>query len=552
MSNDSKIVSNKIIINGLLNKYNFEIDLDKRLNVLIGENGAGKTTILKIIRHVSEMDFVSLSRYMFKKIILIKGEHQFEINYSDLIPEPASILEGLSDLVLGLMEERISVLYNGLTDARDKDVFFYSLFMSKCFYSEPISGQILNFIPESCYISRMPGIDFTKEYRNSLKKLDQVYNNVRFFKGSEFYEDIKSLITFMSDFILSINKVIPIDLINNITLIDDKILQSSISAPDLDLLHDYIQYVTRYEASKYKKTTSLLVFKEIQRLPIKVEERFEFITQYLNDNIKITIPNKLDLLETVVKLISQKNSFDINLILTRNYYPNKFIRQINESAVKYIISTLGAEKIYGGLDEDFFTPEVIYNIKTYMNPIIAPNSLIGSLVDQIIKVHMMEDFVQVRVEAFKQFYEENIESFLINKSEKVIQFENIINSIFTSKRITVKPNGIEITISNYSKKSGGRFDLITNESNQIRAMDLSSGERKILMMVLISVFLDQSILLLDEPELSISIMWQEKLLDVLMNQTSVKHLIVATHSPFIINEKIIEESVLTLPMEVIK
>jgi len=41
-----------IIINGLFKKYDIEIDLKKNVNIMIGENGLGKTTILNCIYYL--------------------------------------------------------------------------------------------------------------------------------------------------------------------------------------------------------------------------------------------------------------------------------------------------------------------------------------------------------------------------------------------------------------------------------------------------------------------------------------------------------------------
>ncbi|MBE0451895.1 MAG: AAA family ATPase, partial [Clostridia bacterium] len=148
---------NIFIIEGLFNEYNFEINLDKRLNVLIGENGVGKSTILRIIRYLSELDFVGLSRYMFKKIILVRGENRFEINYTDLIPKPMYIISQFSEETMDWIDCLEFDLQVDLKAAYVKNEYFYSVFMSKCYFDEPIGGQILSFIPDNCLVSRRPG-----------------------------------------------------------------------------------------------------------------------------------------------------------------------------------------------------------------------------------------------------------------------------------------------------------------------------------------------------------------------------------------------------------
>ena len=38
----------KIVIKKLFGKFNTELEIDKKLNILVGENGVGKSNILKI------------------------------------------------------------------------------------------------------------------------------------------------------------------------------------------------------------------------------------------------------------------------------------------------------------------------------------------------------------------------------------------------------------------------------------------------------------------------------------------------------------------------
>ena len=53
---------------GLFNLYNVEIDFDKQVNIFIGENGLGKTTILNCIYYVLEGKFSKLGSIEFSEI----------------------------------------------------------------------------------------------------------------------------------------------------------------------------------------------------------------------------------------------------------------------------------------------------------------------------------------------------------------------------------------------------------------------------------------------------------------------------------------------------
>ena len=57
-----------ISIVGLFDRYNIEIPFDKQVNIFIGENGLGKTTILNCIYYVLEKKFSKLADIQFSEI----------------------------------------------------------------------------------------------------------------------------------------------------------------------------------------------------------------------------------------------------------------------------------------------------------------------------------------------------------------------------------------------------------------------------------------------------------------------------------------------------
>lgn len=95
----------------------------------------------------------------------------------------------------------------------------------------------------------------------------------------------------------------------------------------------------------------------------------------------------------------------------------------------------------------------------------------------------------------------------------------------------------------------GNLNLISNDINQIYLTDLSSGEKKMIILILIALFFDDGILLIDEPEASFSILWQEKLLPTILKYSKLKNVIIATHSPFIASDEDIRKFLIPLPME---
>ena len=75
----------RIKINKLFNYKDIDITFDKNLNILIGENGCGKSTILKMMNNIFNNDLIELTKVPFETIFLFLEDEEIIINYSDVI-----------------------------------------------------------------------------------------------------------------------------------------------------------------------------------------------------------------------------------------------------------------------------------------------------------------------------------------------------------------------------------------------------------------------------------------------------------------------------------
>ena len=115
-------------------------------------------------------------------------------------------------------------------------------------------------------------------------------------------------------------------------------------------------------------------------------------------------------------------------------------------------------------------------------------------------------------------------------------FENIVNSFLNEKKIKVSDQG-ELVIR--PERSG---------SELIDWRHLSAGEKQILILLTQALLSEKNpvVYVADEPELSLHVEWQEKLLDALTRLAGRCQLIVATHSPDIVSgfgSKVIDLSI---------
>lgn len=111
---------------------------------------------------------------------------------------------------------------------------------------------------------------------------------------------------------------------------------------------------------------------------------------------------------------------------------------------------------------------------------------------------------------------------------KLILFKKFIKDKFQYKEIIISP------------ENGFWFKSQTGHS--LSFFNLSSGERRILILLYFFLFKVQpnSCILIDNPEASLHIVWQEQLLGNLSQiiQLTPLNVIIATHSPYIIDDKI--------------
>jgi predicted ATP-binding protein involved in virulence len=109
---------------------------------------------------------------------------------------------------------------------------------------------------------------------------------------------------------------------------------------------------------------------------------------------------------------------------------------------------------------------------------------------------------------------------------KIDLFKKIANARFLHKSITVGQSG---------------FGVVTSSGSQLDPVLLSSGEQHELVILYELLFRvrENSIILIDEPEISLHVAWQDEFLKDLgqMAELSQFHALVATHSPQIISDR---------------
>lgn len=151
-------------------------------------------------------------------------------------------------------------------------------------------------------------------------------------------------------------------------------------------------------------------------------------------------------------------------------------------------------------------------------------SFTGSLLD-IQLYHLQRKFLDYQVNVGNRIIEQlqtgNMDA-AQQLSQKKKRFQDILDDLFsnTGKRIVRTENEI-------------RFTQI---GEQLMPYQLSSGEKQVLIILLTVLVEDDQpyVLFMDEPEVSLHIEWQKKLIDLILELNPNVQIILTTHSPAVV------------------
>ena len=158
-----------------------------------------------------------------------------------------------------------------------------------------------------------------------------------------------------------------------------------------------------------------------------------------------------------------------------------------------------------------------------------------SLKEEISNAKRLND-VHVTIDLLVKLSELTKITNIISKAERIEQskkkvrqpiedFLNTVNSYIQSNN-GEKQVGIE---------NDGTIYLKTNQGNKVNIQNLSSGEKQIVTFFAYLIFglqtSNQSIFIVDEPELSLHLNWQRKFVDSILSINDKVQLIFATHAP---------------------
>ncbi|PNH90854.1 hypothetical protein C1M56_00960 [Vibrio diazotrophicus] len=174
---------------------------------------------------------------------------------------------------------------------------------------------------------------------------------------------------------------------------------------------------------------------------------------------------------------------------------------------------------------DKFFLELTKNIDEFMNyEDMAPGEKFGNRKYMAAMSFLFSNRAQLmRIDNMVQFIKDSQQS-RAKLYTKINLFENIVNSFFsqTEKQISIKSGTLKINV----------------KGKDVEVSSLSSGETQIITLFAHIIFnrrlINKASFMIDEPELSLHLAWQEMFVESLKQANAELQIILATHSPAII------------------
>ncbi|MCL2111940.1 MAG: ATP-binding protein [Clostridiales bacterium] len=601
----------KIKIHKLFNTYDIELDLSQRCIIMIGENGIGKSTILKILEALSTFtyDYGELAKHYFEKITVVgrlysKDDTEKSIKYSDLFISRKEILEALKTATDnqfrewdeltwrgGHYDEDINLITEVLAELDSKKLLHR--YLSEANHNIPFSKEIADILkayPFSTTKSMNEIVKTEKVWKNALRSNDYMGD----------FPEIQDIIQIMNaDYSytmdgldhLSFDNTRYFDMTYKYTLKADLIRKSLFGHELLEWYYTPFDKLTQAVPQKLSFSQSISAWfrdndsseDRLFGVPNRLHRELKKGSISLLKNIYSSIKNSkykgADLADTadIIKELLKTDNVPVNEIVNRFYYGPKTIDKINLGALKCYKPFIGKAKCNDDVPEDekthikkrFFSDEVQKDLEYFIRPVLLNhipllpddtfldelkyeglrNAIKTKIGEKMRASHRLENNIHghMKLKIFLEFYDRVFLPVKEKKSEKVAKLQRLLRKYIKNKSIELTPAGIVVTKTNTTQKEKG--SLTVHKFDTSIGLDLlSSGEKKLLLIFMICIFGGTKRILIDEPEISLSIIWQEQLLPDLIKETDTQ-IIVATHSPSIIRDETLDQYIVPLPME---
>lgn len=435
VANKMNLTSLKMFrIIGLFGKYNIDLPFEKQVNIYIGENGLGKTTILNCLYYTLEKNYTKLESIAFERIeILFKDvDTLFSITKADII----AFNRKRNKHRMYHDEDYLDFLLS------DLGISINSL--------DNLSSDEIEYLSRK--LATIQGIPINIARRRLFVYFDAHQNMHGRAKG------------------------------------DEKKVQQ-LSKAISDNLSERIIYLPTYRR----------IENDFSSFNIRNEEinNSEMLIRFGMSDVQKSI----DVILEEIRSLAMQGYNKMTGILLEQYVENDSIigvdEEIDQKIVRIVLDRLG-DKIKPPIKEEIF--DLVKTKKIYNEHLHLLN-LLRKLIENYDQQKRLDDCIN--------------------------GFVCTCNNYLKGKHLEYDPSNLTLGI--YFDGSLGKTD------EMIKLTQLSSGEKQIVSLFS-KLYLeanDKSIVIIDEPELSLSINWQQMLLPDIMRSGNCAFLLTVTHSPFI-------------------
>ena len=264
--------------------------------------------------------------------------------------------------------------------------------------------------------------------------------------------------------------------------------------------------------------------KEIDNLLLS-EEKLNQLFEKIQKKIKEDIKRNKNMSKHSLKSLQKENNLnkDTTEAINENFvYLSTFDMEIKEREVVQ----KNYSKPYIKTELDSLLDELINKFKLYQLKLKDKAELIQIEFDLILEKYALKSDEKSLKDLKKQLVQKNNRINEIYKEKDL--FINKLNELFLSSKKSIK----------LDENNSILFYFNDNDKDTLSPFKLSSGEKQMLIIMLTVVLMENNhtILLMDEPEISLHVEWQQKFIDTLLELNDNLQLIIATHSPAMVSK----------------
>ena len=481
----------KISVRGLFGYNSYDFNIDRELSMICGSNGLGKTTIFKLLEY-------TLVRPQYKQLIAM----DFDIDYLDDF-----VLKQRLDWLFELPFDKFRIEF--------RNGYFVSVEKSRdnreLIFDQTVFG--FNGKDQRCVISSNDSQEKRmSEMKRHYDNVDKLFPNIN---KQEKFLFVKTNRRYDLDYSM-VFRALYYNIENTSEEIDgeENLEQAKKNYAPFNHFNRIVRLLDKPLISNLfqKKCYSTLLFD------------FDIFNQKHCDWSEISMADYFNYLD--------KHANDKEMKLFRNSFDESFKNFNLLESIKYN-STSG---VYASsIGTIIARSNVIRNISKRinqcfptLNSLILQNNkekVISLIFEELLKLPqavLSNDYFCLQYKHFLDFY------------DKFMLFKNLYEGLYydndpAAKKISIEGNDI---VFKTNKTLNNDFSV------KLSAKSLSSGELNIVTILYYLIFETTrgSIVLIDEPEISLHVVWQEQLsvlIEKIMESKPGVQVIIATHSPFI-------------------